>query len=335
MLGQASVGRTGSGLLLIIAAGLLYVASRLAVFALARGDGSNPGRRALGQWLPVAACALAAIFMGRADVAVSVIFGTSVAFLSLVLGLATYLAPMESLPASRKSWPFILPAALLALLAGFSGHLAWWHALMLLALGGAVLAVWLESPEMSDPHAPRSPAGLIAVLAPLAVALAGYGAYQAVRGTLASSGNSHLLSPGSVAATILSPLLVLPTLGNASALSQRGHTGRAVSALVGSVLLNLCLLLPACVLLWYLHEAHWKLGFSTFADFRAPWESAHALPYPMAAWRVQTVILLVLGLALVPVSMGRWLFGRFESAALVLGYAAFLITLAVYGMELV
>src|SRR5271170_2953961 len=85
---------------LMVASGVLYAVTRVAVFALARPDGSNPGRRALAQWFAIAATVIAAILWrhteaGNSDrqletqlagVAVSIIFGTSVACLSLVLG---------------------------------------------------------------------------------------------------------------------------------------------------------------------------------------------------------------------------------------------------------
>src|SRR5205085_4387027 len=76
--------------------------------------------------------------------AVAVIFGTSVSSLSLVLGLVTYMAPMNSIPPRRRCWPFVLPAALLVLVAGFSAQFNWLHALMLLVMGGAFYSVWDE-----------------------------------------------------------------------------------------------------------------------------------------------------------------------------------------------
>ncbi len=121
--------------MLMIASGLLYGGSRLAVIALSRPDGADPGRRAMGQWIPIAATVLAAIIAHRADIAVALLFGSSVALLSLVLGLTTYVAPIQSTSPSRRVWPFVFAAALVTLMAGFSAsHLApcpdarhpWW-----------------------------------------------------------------------------------------------------------------------------------------------------------------------------------------------------------------
>ena len=334
-------GKTLSIGLLMAASVLLYGASRMAVFALARPDGSNPGRRALAQWVPIAATAIAAILWRSEDaqmqrhmasIAISVVFGTSLACLSLVAGMATYLTPLHILPPSKKVWPFVLPVALLTLMAGISGHLTWWHALMLMALGGAIVAVWLDAPEGPEGPSENPPSGSTAAWAMFAVvAMCAVGAILIVKGTLTSSDmsshGSRMLSPGVLAATILSPLLVLPTLGTASSVAQRGYPGRALTALVGTVLLNLCVLLPIIIFCWYFRQ----LGkFAGSIDFKAGWDAIHALPYDMAAWRIETVLLIVLGFAMIPVSMGRWVVGKLESTLLVFGYAVYVVVLAVY-----
>jgi Ca2+/Na+ antiporter len=338
---QASEGMTKSAVMLTVASGVLYAASRVAVYALARPDGSDPGRRAIGQWIPIAGTVIAAILLGQDSIAIAVIFGTSVALLTLVLGMATFLTPLQALPPSKRVWPFVLPAALLALMAGFSGHLTWWHAGMLLAIGGAVLLLWLESPEGSDGSSENHPDARTAVIVMfLVVAFTILGGYLAVQGTIQSSdisSRTHLVTRGTLAATILSPLLALPTLGTSSAVAQRGYPGRALTALVGTVLLNLCLLLPIAILLWY--PIHWSpihgsLHIADRTDFFALWDTANALPYDIAAWRIETVILIVLGFALVPISMGQWAIGRLESTLLVFGYGVYIVALALLGMRI-
>lgn len=329
-------GRTRAALLLMAAAAVHYAAGRSAVFALARPDGSDPGRRALGQWLPIAATVIAATLFGHPEIAVSVIFGTSVACLSLVLGLATYLAPLQNLPASRRVWPFVLPAALLPFMAGFSGHISWWHALMMLGLGGAVLSVWLQAPDApTTPHEERPEPGIMSMAILGAVALAAVGAVLSVKGVILSSQYAQLLTAGTLAATILSPLLVLPTLGTASLVAQRGYAGQALSALVGTVLLNLCALLPLTAILWYVTSLHGhgpdQAAAADGHGLLNPFAGLNGLPYAMATWRIETVMLVVLGFALTPVAMGRWVLGRLESVLLVVGYAAYLGIVAIFG----
>src|SRR5882724_5977169 len=116
MLAGGMENRSVCALAMMLGAGLLYASSRVALFALARADGADAGRRAIGQWIPIAAAALAAVLYHPASpddkrkfaaIALAIIFGSSVACLSLVLGMCTYLAPLTALPGSRRSWPFI------------------------------------------------------------------------------------------------------------------------------------------------------------------------------------------------------------------------------------
>lgn len=325
-----------SAIPLILAAGMLYAASRAAVIALARPEGSDPGRRALGHWLPIAAVVFAAVLMHQPEIAVAIVFGTSVASLSLVLGLATFMSPLTELPATRKVWPFIFPVVLLALLAGFSGHLNWIHALMLLALGGAILGVWLQAPpELQDQpkHSEFPVSRLTAViLLLLALALSYYGARFAVIGTISTAANARSMSAPALAGTILSALLVLPMLGTTLTTAQAGHGARAITALVGTVLLNLCLTLPIAIFLWLLvaeGRAHFSLG-----EIVAGANSSRTLPYPIIAWRIETVVLLVLAFVLVPISMGRWIISRLESTLLICGYVAYMLSVAVLGLQI-
>src|SRR4051794_31623197 len=134
---------SAASLLLILGALGLYVASRAAMDALARRDPRPaPGRMALGHWTPIVMGSSMAAVAGRADLALGVLFGTTVASVSLAFGIITYLSPPGALPPSRRAWPFLLAAALLILIAGFGSRLTVTHALMLAALGIAVLAVW-------------------------------------------------------------------------------------------------------------------------------------------------------------------------------------------------
>jgi len=249
--------------------------------------------------------------------------------------MMTSLVPLTELPPNRRTWPLVLPAAMLVLVAGFSGRLTWVHAVMLLALGGSFLLVWLDrspaepaaanaGPVPPVPETGSDTRRLLQLL--LAIALAGLGAWAAVRATV-SGGESRGMSPGLVGATVLSPLLMLPTLGTTTALAQRGHTGPAVTALVGTVLLNLCALVPAVVLLGYLSSAysHRAEAGSLLELFQ---KYAQPTPYPLLVWRVDTVLLAVLGFAMIPVAIGRWLPGRFEAILLVFVYIAYFVATA-------
>ncbi len=315
-------------LLLLFAAILgLYIAGRIAIFALAPPDGSNPGWRAIAQCIPIFASAIAAVVMRQPEVAVSIIFGTSVACLSLALGATTILSPLNPSPANRRMWAFVLPAALVYLVAGFNGHLTWWHAVLLLTLGVAILAVWLD-PQMEGSSTsdtpvavtPTQPFNQAIVLVIISILLAGGASVVMMHKAPAAAANARWLSPALMATFILSPLIALPTFVTITTVGQQGHSGRALTALVGTVLLNLCLLLPLAILLQHLMPVA-EAPQSFWARITA---QGQPLPFPVYVWRIDSVLLVILGFLLVPVAMGRWLIGSATSLVLIFGYIVYL-----------
>ena len=304
-----SGGRFGPELQMIGGVAIQYIATRLALTAVAPADGSRPGRQAVGQWLPVLLTSAAALLFRRPEVALSLIFGSSVASLSLIMGMTTYVSPMVHLPPERRLWSFVLPAAFMLLLAGFHAQLTWYHALMLLILGGAILAVWVERPpaEAGPARGPLTIEPPPLVLLPIAAALMALGAWVSVRGAVFTS--SRLMSPELLAATILSPLLLLPSLGSGTMLAQKGHAERVVTSLCGTVYLNLCLLLPVVILVGY--------AVAPEIGRRGP------TGFPMITWRVDTVVLLALGFVLLPMAYARWLPARLEAILLVIVYVGY------------
>jgi Ca2+/Na+ antiporter len=323
---QMGDGRLTAGLMIMLSAGGLYVACRAAINAMAPADGSQPGLRALCGWLPIVTTALGAVLLHHPEVAVAVVFGTSVANLSLLLGLINYLRPMEDTFRRPRVWAFVLPAALLSLVAGFGAVLTWEHALMLLALGAAILGVWREDIRNRPPSAP-APQPAPTARAPwqrwlqlvLAVGLAIVAGWAAVRGTVLASQLAQMPGAALIGVSVLSPMLTLPALRTDVVLAEQGNAEAALAALIGTVLLNLCLLLPAAVLLWYV----------TAGGTTAPVSDAiKGMPYPGSVWRTETVALVILGLLLAPIALGRWVLGRSAAALLVLAYAVYLASIA-------
>lgn len=300
----------GAEILLVGGVVIQYVATRLSMATLGRRDGAAPGRMALAQWLPIMATTLAAVAMRQPEMALCLVFGSSVAAMALVLGMTMYVAPPANPTPQWRQWALVLPASILLLLAGFRGQLTWFHAVMLLIMGAAFLGVWVERrPEQEPAMVNDPPANSVpAVFLIPAVLLAGIGAYAAVRGAGLSAG--RLLTPDLIAATILSPLLLLPSLGVGTLLAQQGHSDRAITSLCGTVQLNLCFLLPVIVLVQY-----------AIGAFHG---NAEAMTYPLITWRVDTVLLVVLSFALLPVAAGRWIPERIEAALLVVVYIGYL-----------
>ena len=343
--------------LIAVGAVMLYVASRAAADALAGDDPALAGRRALGHCLPIAAVALLSLHPGiarpgaeggRPQVAVGLLFATSVACLSLVLGIVTYLAPVTSLPPTRRAWPFVLPAGLLALIAGFNGALTWVHAGMFAVLGLVVMNLWAGAADddqaggipfaTADRTPDRNRDAKRWLQLGLAVALALVGGWAMARGAARLELSSRLFAGALVAGTVLSPLLTLPVLGTAARIAERGHGGSAAATLVAMALINLCLVLPLVVVVNYAvtgatgPAATAEVAAATTAQstgvLAALREFGQATPYPLVSWRIDTIVLVVLGFAMIPWSTGRWALSRAESAALIFGYAIYLALVA-------
>lgn len=322
--------------MLLIGAVLLFVASRVGAEVLA-GKTASPGRRALGHWLPIAATALVALARRRGDIAVTIIFATSVGCLSLLLGAISIVTPESDSPGEyRRFWPFALPAALMALLTGFAGHLSWRNAVVLLIEGAVLFYVWQEISQ-SEPIAelktarepPRRKNGMWILNLVLCALIAILGAVAGLVGAEGISRNFSFLSDLTTIVGVLSPLLVLPMLTEGAALAQTDRAWAAVTSAVAVVLLNICVLLPVVALLWYLRQAvtgglHGPIHF----DLAAFW-NASPLPFGWVTWRVDCVVLVLLSFVLFPASMGRWKLGRFEGCALIAIYVVYVVMEAV------
>src|SRR5665213_268261 len=164
--------------LIVLGVIILYAATRLALWLWTDDNGIWPRRRALAQWLPICATVLAAPVLKQPGIAIGLIFGTSGACLSLVIGLGSCFGMLTDIPPNSRVWPMVLPVALLILMMGFHGSFTWVHGAMLMGLGGAVLGVWIERPQadrlvpVQEPATAHSKRGRLTVLA-LVLAAAG------------------------------------------------------------------------------------------------------------------------------------------------------------------
>jgi Ca2+/Na+ antiporter len=320
--------------MLLVGAVLLYVASRAGAHALAGLD-ESPGRRAVGSWLPIAAAVFVAIVMRRGDWALSIIFATSVGCLSLLLGSICIVSPNSEASAGyRRFWPFVLPAALLALLVGFAGNLSWKSAVMLLIEGGALLFVWMEiskseaaANERIGPGRPEKENSreFRAVDVGLCVLIGVIGAIAADIGAQRFSRDFPAIPDITIVVAILSPILVLPMLTGGAALAKKNRPSEAVTTAIAVVLLNICLLLPVAGLLWYLAQGVSGNSFHTIHLEMSAIRNAMPLPFGWVTWRVDSVVLVVLSFALLPAAMGRWKLGISEGMALIAVYGVYVL----------
>ena len=362
-------------LLLAGAAAGWYAASFTASEALAGGKLALR-RRVFAQWIPIVTLALVATLAQQTNVALGVLLASSVAALSLVLGIVTISHEFGRRPTdpggfpivethgpvvverhagavdahsspsvARRVWGFVLPAAMILLLAGFSGRLSGMHALLLAVEGLAILSLWNARSEFDEIDAgvtDSASRGTLrrAVEFALVILLALLASWAGLRATLDVSRQIGLVSGGFVSALLVAPALVLPMIGSGMMLARANLYSGAVSASVGIVLLNLCFGLPLVIGVWYAKPL-WAgrterlVAMVTPANGQpttgpAVADDASALApdpsvrFPISLWRVDTVVLIVLGLVLLPLAVGRWLPGKFEGVLLVCVYIIYM-----------
>jgi cation:H+ antiporter len=298
--------------ILIAGAAMLYVGGRSAALALS-GDAPSPGRRAVGHWLPIAAVAIAAVLLGQPELALGIIFASSVAGLALVGGCVCI---MGTTPEEPQVWPeavrqpcaLLLPIAALTFLAGFSGRVGWFNSIILAIEGLLVWTVWAGRSGGVGASLPVKWSRLV-----LAAALCAVGGFAAVHGAVRMSVNPDFPPSLVAAATILSPILVASLLLNGAALVQRGHAWAAHATHAGVAQLNLCLLLPLTAILW-----------------RLRW--GETLAYPMSNWRIDAVILILLAAALLPAAAGKWRPQRLEGGFYIVLYVAYVLAVVVVSL---
>jgi hypothetical protein len=214
---------------------------------------------------------------------------------------------------------------------------------MLLMLGLAVMNLWVGSvaddssaaagaqAEDDEPHVPSGGMRWTRWLQlALAFALAVVGAWAAARGAASAEQSARILTGVVLAGTVLGPLLTLPVLGSTAQLAERGHAGSALATLLAIVLINLCAVLPVIIL------THYALTAFSPAVVAAATQPANlqqvnlrAVPFPLISWRVDCVILVVLGFAMIPLSLGRWTISRIEAGVLIFAYAFYLAMVAI------
>ena len=166
----------------------------------------------------------------------------------------------------------------------------------------------------------------------ISILLAGLGAYSAIHGIQAMTQLKSHASPGAISATLLSLVLATPLMQSGRGLAVAGASWIPMTANVGVVLLNLCLLLPLLAMLPYADaifhavnlRAHPLIDWSTF--------SPRATVFPLAIWRIDSVVLVLLSAILLPAAVGKWNLGRQEGLLLIIGYCVYLMGVTAAGV---
>ena len=313
----------------------LYVAANLAQAGAARAK-KLPGRRALLTWAPIAAMSLVSLWGNHAEIAIGILFGTSVAMLSLVIGATALAGPVTPAPKNwRRIWPFALLAAVMVFLVGLHGPVVHFTGALTLAVEGLIVVALWNAPAGKEAVAAAGAAGEAKdgwpwLAGAAATLLAGAAAIWTMHGKLEFMEFSSRIPPATTAATLLSAALVLPAMRRGRELSRTKQSWLAVTSGVGVVLLNLCALLPL-VAMWPYAAAKWpqvtRHGQTMWPKVLWHWHAnpAQLLAFPYTVWRVDAVALILLSLLILPTAAEKWDLDGEEGFVLVAGYCAYLV----------
>lgn len=263
--------------------------------------------------LPVIAIAAVGAFQGRIGSAVTLCFGSAVGALTLGMGVTLLSAPPAVFSAAPARWWMVLvPIAAAALLGGFAGSLG---TLQIAALGGMALVAVLLTSERDEPFASKSssaPRVLPAIQWLLAMTLAGVGAMVGLAALLRMRDEIPRADDSILTTIMVGPASVLPMIGVAAGWLRRGRADVAVRSLVGSAVVCLAIVLPL-------------IGLYVLRTTETP------ASIPVRVWRIDSVVLMVIAIALVPASLRRLRLGRLEGAFLLALYGGYLLASVIAG----
>ncbi len=292
--------------IMAIGAVMLYVSSRFAAQVL----GGTMGR-AVGHFIPIIFTAMIAAAAGHDSLAINLLFAATVMIVTLVIGVSILSAPMSAARFRPRTWSLFLPVAALAWMAGALAVIDTRVAVSLFCVGALIAWSSATGAHSGAQSSPRLRWWMLILLLSVVVAVFGAAAANFASQIVLSYGRS--LTEGILASTIIAPLLVLPVLGSASesAISD-GSCDHAVSVCVSTALLNLCFGLPAIAAVRFAREKLLKTGASI------------AFPIPYGIWRLDSMVLVVVGLLLLPIGLGRWTPSRLEGLLLIIIYVMYL-----------
>lgn len=273
---------------------------------------------ALGAILPTTAAALVAVVLGRTSAGLAIVYGAAAGSVTLVLGLGlstrSDVEPVlgDVAPTSAT----LLPIGLAVLLGGFTGSFSPFTAALLLIAGVAILLpAWrtvTHSPVIATDTMAWPLRGLQLLLA-LALAVAA--------ALLVGAGSEHVDQRAgrdllATSATMLAaPMIGLPLVGLATAHAAAGRRAVVVAGSAAGAAGLLGIVLPATLLV-----AHGRLLMGQ-ASIPADLD----ITLPLRLWRVDSAVIAIVGLLLLPAAGRRWQPGGLEGLGLVGLYVAYLV----------
>lgn len=276
----------------------LLAAAVLGFYLIAYTAAQVLGRRwaVIAYLLPLVGVVVVAAVLKRPEVALGAALSGAVASLGLVAGLSLMQRrTVQSAPASASSWSLLVPAAVVILLVGVSGHISGWQAGLLLILGVLSLMAQKDDTEEAKPETWKpSEVELLQLAAVVLLAgLAGWACAEAAR-LLALR---HVqASAGLLAACVLGPATTMPLLGVATSLALEGKPYQALGLCVRFTLGAALVITPLAALVFMGVTYASSHDLSTFRS---------GIPFPLTLWRVESVLLIALGALLIPIAAGR------------------------------
>lgn len=329
-------------ILLIGAVASWYVAVRVLVDVFAWRIGFSL-TRALCSALPLIVLVIIALVRHDHAMAVSSIFAASVAALSLVLGSVLLSSSTHTIVDShQREWSFVLPAALVLMMMGLKSHFSMFHALALITEAIVVLLLWADprrvhpvstSVELQQHKSPQAWANVLRAV--LAVALCVVGGMLAFAAASSVSAQWRLPGNGFISAVLIGPAMMLPLVGTGTQLAHEHRQGEVISTLVALVLINVLIILPGAIITTWIQSltaAPTTQPAVSTEPFIVQLLNRPVLTFPHAAWRVDTMMILILAMLLVPLSLNRWLPSRLEGFALLIAYVCYLLMSAYAAM---
>jgi Ca2+/Na+ antiporter len=328
-------------LLLIGAVASWYVAVRVLVDVFAWRVGHSL-TRSLCSAVPLIVLVIIAMIRRDQAMAVSVIFASSVAALSLVLGAVLLSSSTHTIVEShQREWSFVLPTALILMLMGLKSQFSLVHALILIAEAIVLAMLWTDPRrvhpvsthvELSRNSTSPSWANWFRVILCLGLCVVG----GLLASTAAGAVSAQWRLPGNafISAVLIGPAMMLPLVGMGTQMAHEHRQGEVISTLVGLVLINLLLVLPGVIIasLAIGHDLATTQPAISADAFVRDLLTRPLLTFPHTAWRVDTMMILILSLFLVPFSLNRWLPARLEGFALIVAYVCYLMMSAYSAM---
>ncbi|HEX8341763.1 MAG TPA: hypothetical protein VF624_12710 [Tepidisphaeraceae bacterium] len=309
----------------LTAAVLLYAGTG----ALFRAFGSvNPVRpmwRGAVLAMPVVACGVGLAVGGHGTRGIALAAAAGAVMLTLGTGVVALGAGQGG--ATSTALRLLAPLAAGITLIGFSGQLTALHGVLVAAM--AFTLIWARPADsmrdVSVPNAPlpdRRPLALAALLLALGSAA-----------TLLSIMRLGSTVPIAVTTPAIVLMLVVAALGLLATESQTGNGAAGLETVVAYVITALGVALPLAILTAVAqgHLAEWARPPAT-QPTTAPTTTPTVLLMPVPTWRIDSLVLLVTSLYLIPAGFGRATLGRADGYFLVFVGVAFLVaTVATLG----